>query len=84
MTDVDERNYPLNYYTQVQLQLGVLQLPWCDSVVYMYKGPIMTMIPFDKDYFQRTVQNVSNFYFKWYLLKFLSKAPNESRTESGS
>ena len=62
-----EKHHSSGYYSQVQLQLGLTQLPYCDFVVYTFKGIIISRIAFNREYFSQLVTSASEFYFKWYL-----------------
>ena len=44
-----KKDHSLGYYAQVQFQIGICQLPWCDFVVYTYNGLIIIRDPFDTD-----------------------------------
>ena len=60
-------SHPLGYYDQIQFQLGLAQLKWCDFVVYMFHGLTVTRIPFDEDHFVTILAKVNDFYFRYYL-----------------
>lgn len=66
-----KRNH--NYYAQVQGQLGITQLPWCDFVVYTSKGISIERIPFEDQYWTNMKIKLKSFYFD----HFLSKAGNK-------
>ena len=62
-----KNDHHLGYYTQVQLVMGFCGLEWVDFVVYLFKGMIITRVPFNKDYFDQVVCKVNIFYVKWFL-----------------
>ena len=47
--------------------MGIYQLPWCDFVVYAYKGLIIIRVPFDTDYFKVLCNKVSAVHRQYYL-----------------
>ena len=61
------KEHPLGYYSQIQFQLGLSQLPWCDFVVYTFKGVIIIRVPYDNTYISKLLNKGNNFYFKHYL-----------------
>ena len=50
-----KKHHQFGYYTQVQLVMGLCGLQWVDFVVYLFKGMIITRVPFDKDYFDQVM-----------------------------
>ena len=56
-----------NYYYQVQGQLGVCGLTWCDFVVYFPKGLIIERIEFDEMFWKSMVTTLTDFYHKHVL-----------------
>lgn len=62
-----KRNH--NYYAQVQGQLGVTQLPWCDFVVYTSKGMSIERIVYDHHYWTNSKVKLKDFYFNHFLCK---------------
>ena len=63
-------SHPLGYCDQIQFQLGLTQLKWCDFVVYMFRGLIVIRIPFDEDHFVKILTKVNDFYFRYYVKTF--------------
>ena len=55
------------YYDQIQFQMGVTGAPWCDFIVYTFKGMVIDRVHFDKDHFKELIERVSEFYFKYFL-----------------
>jgi len=56
------------YYYQVQCQLALTGLDWCDFFSYMRDDLfVCTRIPFERDFFQEAKDKVDNFYFQYYL-----------------
>ena len=62
-----KKDHYLGYYTQVQVVMGFCGLERVDFVVYLFKGMIITRVPFNKDYFNQVVCKVNIFYVKWFL-----------------
>ena len=67
-----KKDHHLGYYTQVQLVMGFCGLQWVDFVVYLFKGMIITRVPFDKDYFDQVVCKSNAFYVKWFLPQLMA------------
>ena len=67
-----KKDHHLGYYTQVQLVMGFCGLHWVDFVVYLFKGMIITRVPFDKDYFDQVVCKANTFYVKWFLPQLMA------------
>ena len=56
------------YYYQVQCQLGLTGLDWCDFFSYMNDDMfVCTRILFDPIFFQGAKDKVDNFFFNYYL-----------------
>ena len=68
-----KKEHSLGYYSQVQFQLGICQLPWCDFVVYFFQGIIIIRIPFDDYYFQQLFNKMTNFYRHHFLQELVSR-----------
>ena len=51
-----------HYYYQVQGQLGLSGLKWCDFVVYFQKGLIVQRIKFDELFWKSMIVKLTNFY----------------------
>ena len=54
------------YYAQVQGQMGVSGVEWCDFVVYTKKGMSVERIPFKKQYWN-DLKQPSNYYFAHFI-----------------
>ena len=59
------------YYTQVQMAMGISGALFCDFVVYTLKGLIITRTAFDDDYFISVMKKINTFYRMYMLPKFL-------------
>ena len=56
------------YYSQVQCQLGLTGLDWCDFFSYMTDTDFFCQrIYFDKDFFQASKDKVDTFFFNYFL-----------------
>ena len=51
-----------HYYYQVQGQMGLSGLKWCDSVVFFQKGLIVQRIKFDELFWNSMIVKLRNFY----------------------
>lgn len=58
------------WYTQIQGQLGVCNIKWCDFIFYTNKSFICERIYFDEDFFASIVDKCDNFFQK-YIEKIL-------------
>lgn len=70
-----KRDHKQGYYAQVQGQLALSGLPWCDFVVYLSGSHTLCVerISFDTDYWNNTLLPLlSSFYFK-HAISFLKK-----------
>ena len=68
-----KKNHSLEYYSQIQVQMGITQLTWIDFVVYYSKSIIITRVEFHKIYFRSLVSKSANFYFKHFLQSLVQK-----------
>ena len=50
------------YYYQVQGQLGLTGLKWCDLVVFFQKGSIIQRIKFDELFWKSMIDKLTKFY----------------------
>ena len=75
-----KKDHSLGYYAQVQFQMGICQLPWCDFVVYTYKGLIIIRVPFDTDYFKVLCDKVSAFIDSIICLSLKKKISQSVKT----
>lgn len=56
------------YFYQVQCQLGLTGLQWCDFFSYIRDDLyVCTRIAFDKEFFQKAKDKVDSFFFQYYL-----------------
>lgn len=59
------------YYSQIQMAMGLSGAPFCDFIVYTFKGLIITRTPFNNVYFINLIQKLNNFYKKYLLPKVI-------------
>ena len=73
------------YYYQVQMQMAVCQLKFCDFVVWSEKDYIIERITFDVDFYASKMDKVQNFFVygmlpeilgKWYTRKPVANSDN--------
>ena len=58
-----------NYHYQVQCQLGLTGLEWCDFFSYINDDIfVCDRILFDSNFFQKAKDKVDNFFFNYYLV----------------
>ena len=68
----DKSGYKLktnhDYYYQVQCQLAVTGLDWCDFLVYLENGDLhLETINFDCEFWRIAQQKVDNFFFNYFI-----------------
>ena len=56
-----------DYYTQIQMAMGLSGAKFCDFVIFSFKGLIISRIAFDEDYFAKLVVKL-NMFHKDYML----------------
>ncbi|XP_065069492.1 uncharacterized protein LOC135694605 [Rhopilema esculentum] len=61
------------YYTQIQMAMGLSGAPYCDFIVYTFKGLIIVRTPFNNEYFVNVIQKLNIFYRKYMLPLLISK-----------
>ena len=81
MTEIDSKWTLKNdhaYYYQVQTQLNICQVKYCDFVVWTKKGVVIERIAADKEFFEGILDNIKSFFIygmlpeiigKWYTRK---------------
>ena len=60
------------YYTQIQMAMGLSGAPYCDFIVYTFKGLIIVRTPFNNEYFVNVIQKLNIFYRKYMLPLLIS------------
>jgi len=65
-----------NYFYQVQGQLGITGLQWCDFVVYLQKGLIIQRIRFDELFWQSMITNLTSYYQKYVMPEAMKHQPD--------
>lgn len=58
------------YYTQIQMQLGIMGLAHCELIVYTKQGHLKVVVPYNEQKFQEILSNLSMFG-KTYLFPHL-------------
>ncbi|XP_061190100.1 uncharacterized protein LOC133197943 isoform X2 [Saccostrea echinata] len=56
-----------NYYYQIQTQMAVTGLSWCDFFVWLENDAHLETIYFYEDFWQRTKDKLDSFFFDYYL-----------------
>ncbi|XP_050404746.2 uncharacterized protein LOC126820664 [Patella vulgata] len=62
------------YYSQIQWQMGISHLPWCDFFVYTRHGHFLERIPFDEKHFKNIICNCDQFYSEFVIPTILNKS----------
>ena len=70
------------YYAQVQGQLAITGAPWCDFVVYTFKGMSIQRITFDQEFWGRISQRLRAYYFQ-YFVNFALSEYKQQQNDSG-
>ena len=75
---LDENNkvclkYDSPWYIQIQGQMGLCKMKWCDFVFYTTKGIYVERIYFDDDVHKQIVNKSMRFYEKYVINKLLAK-----------
>ena len=47
--------------------MGLSGIKWCDFVVYIYEGLIITRVDFDEKYFKSVINKMNTFYRDFYI-----------------
>ena len=61
------------YYNQINLYQGILEIDTAFFVVYAKNKIFTQLINFDKNFFDNQIQNISEYYCKYYLPTVLGK-----------
>ena len=62
-----KQGHSSGYYTQIQMDMGLCGLKFCDFVVYTFKGMIISRTLFDEHFFISLVERL-NLFYKDYML----------------
>ena len=57
------------HYYQVQGQMALAKVPWCDFMIYTFRNYTIQRIRFDSDFWDSIQTNLTEFYFKYILPK---------------
>ena len=57
------------HYYQVQGQMALSKVPWCDFMIYTFKNYAIQRIRFDSEFWDNIQTNLTEFYFKHLLPK---------------
>ena len=66
-----KRNH--QYYTQIQMAMGLAGASFCDFVVYTFGGIIISRVDIDHTYFVDIMQKINSFYSTYMLPKLLQE-----------
>lgn len=55
------------WYTQIQCQLGVCNLSWCDFVFFTKRRIVIDRITFDPDFYVKIIEKSTKFFKKYVL-----------------
>lgn len=70
------------YYHQVQGQMAVKQLPFCDFVCWTQKGLFVEQIQEEKDYVSKYMPNLRRFFLKYLLPELLTHKYDPANSNS--
>ena len=62
-----------HYYTQVQGEIAILGVEWCDFVVYSNRAVIVDCILADVEYWSKLEQPLEDFYVHHVIPEILSR-----------
>ena len=62
-----KKSHSTEYYSQIQLAMGLSGFDTCDFVVYTFKGLVIMRTEFDVSYFDSLIQKLNLFYKKSML-----------------
>ena len=62
-----------NYFYQVQGQMAIAGMSWCDFYVWTLKGTSIERIYFDKDFWESVVEKLNVFYFDNIIPELFSR-----------
>ena len=68
-----KKDHNFGCYTEIQVAMGFCRAKWCDFVVYFFKRIIIVRIPYDYAYYKKVLQQLDDFYFKWYLPQLMGR-----------
>ena len=57
------------HFYQVKGQMALAKVPWCDFMIYTFKNYSIQRIRFDSEFWDSVQANLTEFYFKYILLK---------------
>ena len=57
------------YYSQIQMAMGLSGVSYCDFVVYTFAGLIIARTPYDHDRFLQIMLRINSFYKQYMLPK---------------
>ena len=66
------------YYSQVQMQMFVLEKCVCDFVIYTMKGMYITCVPIDNEFCKKLTRTTTQFFFNYIMPEILSKTIEKS------
>ena len=67
-----KKDHPNGYYSQIQMAMGLSGAPFCDFIVYTFKGLIIARTLFDNEYFINLIQKLNTFYRKYMLPRIIN------------
>jgi hypothetical protein len=69
------------YFTQVQMQMCISRVKFCDFIVYTSKDMIINIIPYDQEYAAAVIAKCKNFFMKCVLPELLTRKISRSLTD---
>lgn len=69
------------YYTQVQMQMFISRVQFCDFIVYTSKDMIINIIPYDQECIAAVLKKCEHFFKKYVLPELLTRKSSRSLTD---
>ena len=73
---VMKKSHSIEYYSQIQLAMGLSGFDTCDFVAYSFKGLIIVRTEFDVSYFNSLIQKLNSHYKTFMLPRMVSILTN--------
>ncbi len=67
-----KKDHSNGYYSHIQMAMGLSGAPFCDFIVYKFKGMIIAKTPFNNEYFINLTQKLNSFYKNYMLPKIIN------------
>ena len=77
-----QKGHHFGYYTQVQMAMGLLQVNYCDFIVFTFSSTIITRVEFDNKYFEKLILKSNEFYKNFILPGILLQRQIKMKTSA--